>query len=175
MGGDTGHQTSTSDDLLWGVGHPEKIIDWGTRSIHAITDAGKRIVAVFQGRAARRAYYYGCSTGGHQGYAEIQRYPDDFDGVIAGAPGNNRVRLNVGFLWQFLANHAAERQRHADHPGRRSCRRSRKAVVAACDANDGVTDGVIDDPRSCRFDPATLLCRGKRWHQLPDRRLRWMP
>ncbi len=58
-----------------------------------------------RGVQPRRAYFYGCSTGGHQGYAEIQRYPEDFDGVIAGAPGSNRVRLNAGFLWQFLSNH----------------------------------------------------------------------
>ena len=101
LGGDTGHQTATPEDLLWGVDHPERIIDWGSRSIHAIAGPGKRIAAALGGKPPRRAYFYGCSTGGHQGYAEIQRYPQDFDGVIAGAPGNNRLRLTAGFLWQF--------------------------------------------------------------------------
>ena len=75
VGGDTGHQ-SAADDLLWGQGHPEKIIDWGSRSIHAITIPARRIVAHLAGRPATRAYYYGCSTGGHQAYAEMQRYPE---------------------------------------------------------------------------------------------------
>ena len=160
LGGDTGHQTATSDDLLWGAGHPEKIKDWGTRSIHTITVAAKRIVAQTYGRAARRAYYCGCSTGGHQGYAEMQRYPNDFDGVIAGAPSNNRVRLNVGFLWQFLANHNAGDNATPIIPATKLPLIT-NAILAACDANDGVRDGVIDDPRACQFDPATLRCKGE--------------
>jgi feruloyl esterase len=157
-GGDTGHQTSTPDDLLWGVDHPQRIIDWGSASIHTITGPSKRIVERLEGRSPVRAYYYGCSTGGHQGYAEIQRYPQDFDGVIAGAPGNNRVRLNAGFLWQFLAN----RDKNVDSPPIIPASKLpiiTKAVIAACDAVDGVTDGVVDDPRRCSFDPASLGCQ----------------
>lgn len=157
-GGDTGHQTPTPDDLLWGVGHPERILDWGTRSIHAITGPARRLAEGVKGQPVTRAYFYGCSTGGHQGYAELQRYPQDFDGVIAGAPGNNRVRLNAGFLWQYLTN------RRRGDPGTPILPASKlplvtRAVVAACDASDGVTDGVVDDPRSCRFDPAALACK----------------
>jgi feruloyl esterase len=161
VGGDTGHQTPTPDDLLWGVGHPERIIDWGTRSIHAITAPARRIVERVQGASPRRAYFYGCSTGGHQGYAEMQRYPDDFDGVIAGAPGNNRVRLNAGFLWQFLSNHQPGDNATPIVPASKLPIVT-AAVVAACDASDGVTDGVVDDPRACRFDPAVLQCSGDR-------------
>ena len=150
IGGDTGHQTRDPNDLSFVVEHREKMIDWGTRSIHAITVPGKRIIAALQGNVASRAYFYGCSTGGHQGYAEIQRYPADFDGVIAGAPANNRVRPNVGFLWQFLSNHNLNDNRTAIIPQSKLSLITR-AVVAACDANDGVTDGVIDDPRSCNF------------------------
>lgn len=157
VGGDTGHQTATPDDLLWGAGHRDRITDWGSRSIHAIVGPARRIVERVASAGARRAYFYGCSTGGHQGYAEIQRYPRDFDGVIAGAPGNNRVRLNVGFLWQFLANH--ERGAGAEPiipPSKLPV--ITRAVVEACDANDGVKDGVVDDPRACRFEPAVLEC-----------------
>jgi feruloyl esterase len=75
IGGDTGHQTPTPDDLLWGAGHPERIIDWGSRSIHAITAPGRRIVELVSGRPVRRAYFNGCSTGGHHAYAEMQRIP----------------------------------------------------------------------------------------------------
>jgi feruloyl esterase len=155
-GGDTGHQTPTPDDLLWGSGHPERILDWGSRSIHAITGPAKRLAGYAAGTSTRRAYFYGCSTGGHQAYAEVQRYPADFDGVVAGAPGNNRVRLNAAFLWQFLANH----ERGAPAPVLPAAKLPviTRAVVAACDGLDGVTDGVVDDPRKCRFDPASLLC-----------------
>jgi feruloyl esterase len=161
VGGDTGHQTPTPDDLLWGVDHPERIIDWGTRSIHAITGPARQIVERLHGSAPRRSYYYGCSTGGHQGYAEIQRYPEDFDGVIAGAPGNNRIRLNVGFLWQFLSNHQPGDNATPIIPASKLPLITH-AVVAACDGNDGVKDGIVDDPRSCRFDPATLECQADR-------------
>ena len=157
VGGDTGHQTPTPDDLQWGSGHPERILDWGTRSIHAITVPSQRIVALITSTPLRRSYYYGCSTGGHQAYAEMQQYPQDFDGVIAGAPGSNRVRLNAAYLWQFLSNHSAGDGQEI-LPAAKLPMVSR-AVVAACDKNDGVADGVIDDPRSCRFDPAALTCR----------------
>lgn len=163
VGGDTGHQ-SAADDLLWGQGHPERIADWGTRSVHAITVASKAIVQRVGstggvGQVPRRTYFYGCSTGGHQAYAEMQRYPADFDGVIAGAPGNNRVRLNIGFLWQYLANHR-EGNGELVVPARKLPLLTQRAV-AACDANDGVTDGVVDDPRTCRFDPSVLQCSGE--------------
>ena len=143
--------------MTFAINHPEKIVDWGTRSIHAITVPTKSLVAALQGKAASRAYYYGCSTGGHQGYAEVQRYPEDFDGVIAGAPGNNRVRLNAGFMWQFLANHPANNKTAPIIPASKLPLITR-AAVAACDADDGVTDGVVDDPRSCGFNPAVLQC-----------------
>jgi len=157
-GGDTGHQTPTPDDLLWGAGHPERIEDWGSRSIHAISGPAKRIVEAAAEKAPSRAYYYGCSTGGHQGYAEIQRYPEDFDGVIAGAPGNNRVRLNAAFLWQFVANRQRGDNATLILPAAKLPLIT-KAVVEACDGIDGVTDGVVDDPRACRFNPATLACK----------------
>jgi len=157
VGGDTGHQTPTPDDLLWGVGSVERITDWGSRSIHAITAAARPIIETFAGKAPRRSYYYGCSTGGHQGYAEIQRYPEDFDGVIAGAPAANRVRLNAAFLWQFLANHRREGDGALIIPASKLPAIT-KAVVSACDANDGVTDGVVDDPRSCTWSPLTMAC-----------------
>lgn len=159
ISGDTGHQSANPNDMLFGVGHPEKIIDWGTRSIHAITVPGKRLVSTMHARPIERSYFYGCSTGGHQGYAEAQRYPDDFDGIIAGAPGNNRVRLNVGFMWQFLANHRPNDNATPIIPASKLPMVTR-AAVAACDADDGVSDGLVDDPRQCRFDPAALQCPG---------------
>ncbi|MFG5408717.1 tannase/feruloyl esterase family alpha/beta hydrolase [Piscinibacter sakaiensis] len=162
VGGDTGHQSSDPNEMFWGVGRPEKIADWGTRSIHAITVPAKRIVADLAARSATQAYYYGCSTGGHQAYAQMQRYPDDFDGVIAGAPGNNRTRLNVEFLHRFLSNRVpGSNTQLILTPAKASLITQR--VVAACDAVDGVVDGVLEDPRQCtpdRFSIDALQCSG---------------
>lgn len=160
MGGDTGHQSTDPNEMFWGVGHPEKIKDWGTRSVHAITVPGKAILAQLQGKAAARAYYYGCSTGGHQGYAEVQNYPTDFDGVIAGDPGNNRVALNAEFLWRFQSNHVANDNSTLILTSAKAKLITQKAV-AACDSLDGVADGVIGDPRACTssvFNIDSLLC-----------------
>jgi feruloyl esterase len=161
IGGDTGHQSTDPNEMFWGVGHPERIIDWGTRSIHAITEPGKSIIGELQAKAPSRAYYYGCSTGGHQGYAEMQRYPQDFDGVIAGAPGNNRVRLNIEFMYRFMANrNAGDNATVILSPAKAALVTSR--AIAACDALDGVADGVMEDPRACtadKFNVDALLCQ----------------
>lgn len=151
---DTGH---TGDQLDFAYGHPEKVIDWGYRAVHVMTNLAKLVVRDHLGRFPAHSYFEGCSTGGQQALSEVQRYPDDYDGVVAGDPGHNRVRLILGFLWGWNALH--------NESGRPILPASKlpaitKAVVAACDANDGVTDGVIDDPRSCKFDPARLLCSG---------------
>ncbi|MFT3720721.1 tannase/feruloyl esterase family alpha/beta hydrolase [Pseudorhodoferax sp.] len=162
VGGDTGHQSSDPNEMFWGVDHPEKIRDWGTRSIHAIAQPARALVEGRTAQAPRRAYYYGCSTGGHQGYAEMQRYPQDFDGVIAGAPGNNRTRLNVEFLYRFQSNRAPG----TDGPVILSAAKAgliTQRAVAACDELDGVRDGVMEDPRACtanKFDVASLQCAG---------------
>ena len=154
VGTDTGH---TGDQLEFGQGHPEKIIDWAYRSIHVMTDTAKVIVRAARGRFPDLSYFEGCSTGGQQALSEAQRYPSDYDGIVAGDPGNNRVRLILGFLWSWTAAHDAD--------GRVILPASKlplltKAAVAACDANDGLADGLIDDPRTCRFDPAALACHG---------------
>jgi feruloyl esterase len=160
VGGDTGHQSADPNAMFWGVGHPEKIRDWGSRSINAITGPSKKIAEALRAQAPSRAYYYGCSTGGHQAYAEMQRYPEDFDGIVAGAPGNNRTRLNVEFLHRFLVNRAP----NTNSPVLLSAQKAATittAAVAACDALDGVTDGVMEDPRACttaRFDVQSMLC-----------------
>jgi feruloyl esterase len=161
VGGDTGHQSVDPNEMFWGVGHPEKIKDWGTRSIHAITVPAKQAIAQLQGKSASRAYYYGCSTGGHQGYAEVQNYPSDFDGVIAGDPGNNRVALNAEFLWRYQSNRVPNTNTQILTSAK--VKLITQQAVAACDSLDGVTDGVISDPRACtsdKFNIDALLCTG---------------
>ena len=151
---DTGH---TGDQMDFGIGHPEKIIDWAYRSIHDMTTIARAVVEKAEGRAPARAYFSGCSTGGQQALSEAQRYPADYDGIVAGDPGNNRINLIYGFLWSWLATHDA-----SGAPILPSVKLPAlaKAAVAACDGNDGLADGVIGDPRSCHVDPAALACTG---------------
>lgn len=152
-GSDTGHE---GGDLAFGAGHPEKINDWGYRAIHVMTETSKLIVRNHYGRFAEHSYFSGCSTGGHQALMEAQRFPTDYDGIVAGAPGNNRVRLNVGFLWSWLATNADP----ANPFPAPKLRLLNSEAIAACDAIDGVEDELISDPRRCQFDPGALLCEG---------------
>ena len=151
---DTGH---SGDQMDFGIGHPEKIVDWAHRAVHEMTTIAKAVVETARGRAPLHSYFTGCSTGGQQALSEAQRYPADYDGIVAGDPGNNRIHLIYGFLWSWLATHDASGK--ATLPAAKLPALA-KAAVAACDKNDGVEDGVIGDPRACRFDPATLACTG---------------
>ncbi len=152
---DTGHQGS---DLRFGWKRPEPIVDFGHRAVHESVIAAKQVVRAFYGRAARWSYFSGCSTGGYQGLSEAQRYPDDFDGIIAGAPGNNRTNLTLAFLWNYLANH---RPGDDEHPilGNSELLLINRAVTRQCDKLDRVADGVVSDPRRCSFKLSTLACK----------------
>lgn len=152
-GSDTGHQ---GGDLKFGAGHPEKIEDWAYRAVHVMTEASKLMVRDYYGRFAQYSYFSGCSTGGHQALAEAQRFPDDYDGIVAGDPGNNRIHLMVGFLYSWLALYKDP----ASALPVSKLPLINQAAIAACDAIDGLKDGIIDDPRRCHFDPGTLLCKG---------------
>ena len=116
---DTGH---SGDDVIFGQGHPEKVIDYGWRAIHIMTDTAKLIVRNAQGRFAEKSYFVGCSAGGHQAMSEAQRFPDDYDGIIAGAPANNRIRQTFGFM--HVVDRDAQRGRLADSDRARSSRSS---------------------------------------------------
>jgi feruloyl esterase len=150
---DTGHVGS---DLSFAAGHPEKIVDWGYRAIHVTAEAAKLILHEYYGRFPEHSYFNGCSTGGGQALSEAQRYPDDYDGIIAGDAGNDRVHLNAAFLWAYAATH------RDGHPlfSESKLLLINQAAIAACDAKDGLKDGVIADPLRCRFDPGVLLCHG---------------
>ena len=153
---DTGHVSSGSFDSSWALNRPDLIADFGHRGLHVMTVNGKDISRAFYGKGADYSYYVGCSKGGQQGLMEAQRYPDDYDGVIAGDPANNWTRFYAGsHLWYSIATlkdpesyiPASKTQILGD------------AVTAACDALDGIKDGVLDDPRRCKFDPAVLTCK----------------
>ena len=154
VGTDAGH---TGDQMDFGLGHPEKIVDWAHRAVHVMTETAKILVRDARGRSPEYWYFDGCSTGGQQGLSEAQRYPDDYDGIVVGDPGHDRTHLIYGFLWSWMALH--------DEAGKSILPAAKlpaitNAAIAACDAQDGVTDGLISNPHGCTFDPAALLCRG---------------
>jgi feruloyl esterase len=150
---DTGH---AGDDMKFGQGHPEKVVDWAYRSIHVVTETSKLILRNHTGRFADRSYFVGCSSGGHQALSEAQRFPDDYDGIVAGDPANNRIRQTFGFLYSWIVTHGRD-----GTPLLPAAKLSllTRASVEACDMLDGLKDGVIDDPRRCTYDPGKLLCR----------------
>ena len=159
--GDVGVATNTGhkgSDLTFAIGHPERIVDFAYRAVHESVVAAKAITQAYYGEAPSHSYFSGCSTGGYQGLAAAQRYPEDFNGIIAGAPGNNRSHLNMAFLWNYLANHA-----HGDDTAPilnvSDLGLINQAVIKSCDSEDGVADGVINDPRRCHFKLQTLQCR----------------
>jgi feruloyl esterase len=149
---DTGHKGGSAQFAL---GHPEKVIDFGYRAMHEMAMKSKAIVAAFYDRGPRLSYYEGCSTGGRQGMMEAQRYPDDFDGIIAGAPVYNQVHLNESQV--SLQVDLLREVSRVVPPNKVAV--FAKAVIGACDVLDGVKDGIVNDPSMCRFDPATLLCK----------------
>jgi feruloyl esterase len=151
---DTGH-TGTTVTADWALGHPELVVDYGFRAIHEMTRKAKRIVRAFYGEHSQYAYFNGCSTGGRQALMEVQRFPHDYHGVIAGAPANYLTHLQMGGNWISQALH----EDPASFIPADKIPLIDSAVVAACDAQDGLTDGVIDDPRRCNFDPAVLQCK----------------
>ncbi|MBI2687316.1 MAG: tannase/feruloyl esterase family alpha/beta hydrolase [Acidobacteria bacterium] len=150
---DTGH---SGDNMMFAQGHPEKLRDYAYRAVHVMTENAKLLVRVHYGRFADRAYFVGCSAGGHQALSEAQRYPDDYDGIVAGAPANNRIRQTFAFLWSWMATHP---DGALVLPGEKLPLIT-KAVVDVCDTTDGLKDGLVGDPRKCGFDPAALLCKG---------------
>ena len=138
------------------MGHPEKVIDFGYRAVHEMTVQAKAIVKAYYGNGPRVSYWNGCSTGGRQGLMEAQRYPADYDGILAGAPANYMTHLSAQSLWVGLAT----LKDPASYIPREKYSVIHKAVLDACDGLDGVKDGVLEDPMRCRFDPKVLQCSG---------------
>jgi feruloyl esterase len=150
---DTGHD-GRQEGASFALGHPERLTDFAYRAVHEMTVASKALAASFYGTAVEHSYWIGESTGGRQGLMEAQRFPADYDGIIVGAPPINLTRY-----WpsQFDAGLAVSID--ADHnlpPSALSL--LHEAVIAACDSNDGIKDGLIEDPRTCTFDPSALQC-----------------
>jgi hypothetical protein len=151
---DTGHAGSPLD-ANWALGHPEKVVDFGHRGIHEMTRVAKEAVRAFYGKAVQRSYFAGCSDGGREALMEAQRYPADYDGVLAGAPANYWTAL----LSTAVSDTQALTRDPASFIPPSKIPAISAAVLAACDELDGVRDGILNDPRQCRFDPATIQCQ----------------
>jgi feruloyl esterase len=145
---DTGHVGGSGSFAL---GHQEKLIDFGWRSEHEMTVKAKAITQAFYGSAPRLTYWNGCSTGGRQGLKEAQMFPGDYDGIIAGAPAN-RTAISLWIAFAVLKD-----QESYIPPAKYPVIHA--AALAACDAKDGLKDGLIADPAKCNFDPKELLCK----------------
>lgn len=150
---DTGHSTPGGSFAL---GHPEKLVDYAYRSEHEMTVVGKAVVQQFYGRAPEKSYFNGCSTGGRQALIEATRYPADFDGIVAGAAANPKTHLDTWRIWMGLETMRDPEARipQEKYPA------IHQAVLTACDALDGVKDGLLEDPTTCHFDPKVLACNG---------------
>lgn len=152
---DMGHQGL--NDGSWAANNPQALIDFAYRGVHVTAEVAKAVIAQFYGQPPSYSYFNGCSDGGREALMEAQRFPDDFDGIAAGAPANNiAVQNTFHHAWNVLTN--------KDENGNFILLASKlpmihTAVLDACDGLDGLTDGLIDDPRLCDFHPVALQCK----------------
>lgn len=153
---DTGHDAAPGAEMArFAFEQPERLTDFAHRAHHETASKGKALVQAFYGKPAGRAYFIGCSSGGYEGLMEAQRYPADYDGIVAGAPANNWTRLMAG---DFDATLAVLKD-PASHLPPSALSALYRAALAACDGADGVSDGLLEDPRRCNFDPAVVQCQ----------------
>lgn len=151
---DTGH-TGVMGDATWGLGHFERVVDFAHRGVHVMTESAKAIVQTFYNSPPMHSYFTGCSQGGQQALMEVQRYPGDFDGIVAGDPANFWTHHYMGgHLWVVQAT---QKDPSSYIPAGKVPLIAR-AVNDRCDELDGIKDGILNDPIRCHFDPATLLC-----------------
>ncbi len=151
---DDGH-TGMGTDGSWALGHPEKVIDFGYRAVHETSVHSQEIIKAFYGKAQKYAYFNGCSEGGREAMMEAQKFPEDFNGIIAGSAANAWMELMAAFAWnaQALMKDMTSYIPEAKRPA------IEKAVLAACGSQQGVTDDFVKDPLACGFDPSVLLCK----------------
>ena len=145
---DTGHEGGRG---IFALDHPVKLIDFAWRSEHEMTVKAKAVIQAFYGSAPKLSYWNGCSTGGRQGLKAAQMFPDDYDGIIAGAPAN-RTAISLWIAHAVLkdpASYIPPSKYPMIHQG----------ALNACDSRDGLKDNLLDDPRKCNFDPKVLLCK----------------
>ena len=168
----TGHDNGSEPGSSFGLDNRQAEIDFGYRAVHLTVNAAQTVLKEYYGKGPEYSYFEGCSTGGNQGLTEAQRYPYDFDGIVAGAPVFHYQATNVShnFMLQKVFRNDFEGNLAFDSDGNglpdslTKIRMLEEAVLSQCDAQDGITDGVIDDPLSCDFDAgrdlAAMMCTG---------------
>lgn len=153
---DVGHAPGPPTLEVWAHKQPEKLVDFGHRGHHLAAVAAKQIIAAYYDDPVSQAYFVGCSNGGRDGIMLASRYPEDYDGIVAGAPAIRYTEVVTQLIWYSKAVHGST--------GAASLSSKFKivqdAVTTQCDGLDGVEDGVLENPRSCKFDPASLQCKG---------------
>ena len=149
----TGHD---GDRASFAPGHPEKLVDFAWRAVHLTVLQSKATVTSYYGSPAKRAYWNGCSSGGKQGLKEAQMFPNDFDGLVTGAPANNWNHQKSAFAAKYQATHRAPERAIP----KEKYKMIHNAVLNACDSLDGVKDGVLENPIACHFNPEILKCEG---------------
>jgi feruloyl esterase len=152
-GSDTGHSQADGPNGMFGLGHPEKIVDFSHRAVHEMTVAGKKLIDEFYGKAPELSYFKGCSTGGRQAVMAAQRYPDDFDGIIAGALANRHIHMHTAGVARSI-----ELARHPEQEI--PAAKAQMVTAAVLNACDTLKEGFLDNPRACTFDFAKLACKG---------------
>jgi Tannase and feruloyl esterase len=155
-GTDTGHEADL-EDASWAFHHPEKVIDFGYRAIHVTSQNAKSLIQAFYTRLPRHSYFDSCSDGGREALMEAQRFPEDFDGILAGAPANFWTHMLAAGIDLMQGVYG---RNPAGYISSTKIQVLQAAALEACDALDGVKDGIISDPLRCHFDPAVLLCKG---------------
>ncbi|KAL9090832.1 MAG: hypothetical protein Q9159_001773 [Coniocarpon cinnabarinum] len=156
MSTNTGHYSSAFD-ASWGLNHPESQRDWGYRAMHRSTVISKQLIRAYYGNESQFNYYSGCSTGGRQGLKEVTMFPEDFDGVVVGAPAWWTTHLQPWSYQIGIANLNADSPSHVSN---NLFTAVVDEIVRQCDPQDGVADGIVTDPYSCHFVPEPLLCNG---------------
>lgn len=157
---DTGHTSTEATGNVpttWAIGHPEKVADWGYRSVHVTAVVAKLLIRDYYGKPAKYSFWSSCHEGGNQGLTEAQKYPADFDGIAAGDPAYYMTHLQAGseyLAWAALKDGV----KGSGYIPPSKYPTLNRAALDSCDALDGVHDGFIEDPARCHFDPATIQC-----------------
>jgi Tannase and feruloyl esterase len=152
----TGHEHSPAGGARWALNDPERQIDFGYLAVHQTALVGKALAKAFYGSEPRYSYFSGCSNGGRQGLMEAERYPDDFNGIVSGAPAAHMSRTGASFLKNLRAVYPDTSYFHSPIITQANLDLLSSKVLGSCDALDGVRDGILNDPRDCRFKLSSI-------------------
>jgi len=155
VGTDTGHQATSVTDASWALNNLERQVNFGYLAVHRTAAVAKAIIRSYYGSASARSYFSGCSNGGRQALMEAQRFPDDFDGIVAGAPAYNFTGIGAQFIKDIRAAFPDARN-ITESISAATLKAVEAQVVEKCDGLDGAKDGLIEDPRACKVDVAAL-------------------